>query len=378
MGEPLTPAPFTNFADAFDAARYRPVPNDWSVAVSDVVSSTAAINAGRYKDVNLAGAATIACIVNATGRDDLPFAFGGDGAVVLLPPELAPIAANAMRATQRMCREVMGLTLRGSMIPMAEIRKRGRDVMVAAHDLGKGRTLAMLAGGGIDIADTLCKSADGACFALPESNDEADLSGLSCRFEPLTPVHGAIMALVVHAKDDSSVLPAIYRDIHARISAVTGADAAPVHAPTLRLKWVPSGRARESALTVQSKAKMSNAKILFEVALEKASLWTGWKPGGFDARAYTASLPAHSDYRKYADSLRMVIDCTPRAADSIRALLEAECRKGAIDFGTHVTNAALMTCFVRSTEDAGHIHFIDGANGGYALAAAEMKKRMHS
>jgi hypothetical protein len=33
-------------------------------------------------------------------------------------------------------------------------------------------------------------------------------------------------------------------------------------------------------------------------------------------------------------------------------------------------HATLMTCFVRSTPDAGHVHSIDGAEGGYALAAA--------
>jgi len=71
----------------------------------------------------------------------------------------------------------------------------------------------------------------------------------------------------------------------------------------------------------------------------------------------------------------MVIDCTRPAAEALRALLDAEWRAGTVDYGMHVTDAALMTCFVRSTEDAGHIHFIDGANGGYALAAAEMKGR---
>ena len=39
-------------------------------------------------------------------------------------------------------------------------------------------------------------------------------------------------------------------------------------------------------------------------------------------------------------------------------------------------HAALMTCFVRKTEAAGHIHFIDGADCGYALAALDMKQRM--
>jgi hypothetical protein len=72
----------------------------------------------------------------------------------------------------------------------------------------------------------------------------------------------------------------------------------------------------------------------------------------------------------------MVIDCTPAQAESICALLDAEWKTGAIDYGTHIAAAALMTCFVRSTEDAGHIHFIDGADGGYARAAAEMKQKM--
>jgi hypothetical protein len=380
VSEPLAPTPFTDFSGAFDAARYVPVPDDWSVAVSDVVSSTTAIKEGRYKDVNLAGAATIAGIANATGRDDLPFAFGGDGAVVLIPPEFRDTAANAMRATTRLIRDVMGLNLRGSMIPLAEIRKRGRDVRIAAHDLGAGRTLAMLAGGGTGIAETLCKSADGACFTLgDESSGEADLTGLSCRWEPLTPAHGAIMALVVHARTDGNandIVPAIYRDIHARIAAITGATSSPAHAGAYRLKWPPGGMAREAELQDTSPNGNTRARILMEAALSKLSRFTGWKPGGFDARAYEASLPAHSDYRKYADSLRMVIDLTPAQAESIRALLEAEWKKGAIDYGTHIADAALMTCFVRSTDDSGHIHFIDGADGGYALAAAEMKRRM--
>ena len=72
----------------------------------------------------------------------------------------------------------------------------------------------------------------------------------------------------------------------------------------------------------------------------------------------------------------MVIDCTAAQADAIRAVLDAEWKRGTIDYGTHTANAALMTCFVRNTEETGHIHFIDGADGGYALAAADMKRRM--
>ena len=53
---------FERFADVADASRYRRLPDDWWIGVTDVVGSTAAIAAGRYKSVNLAGASAISAV----------------------------------------------------------------------------------------------------------------------------------------------------------------------------------------------------------------------------------------------------------------------------------------------------------------------------
>jgi hypothetical protein len=375
MSEALALPPFTDFAAVFDASRYRPIPDSWFVAVSDVVDSTAAISRGRYKDVNMAGAATIACVLNACGRDDLPFAFGGDGGLVFLAPGFEPECRGALAGVKRMCAEILNLDLRCSLIPVAELRKRRRDVLAAAHDLGSGRLLTMLAGGGIEVAERLCKSADGAGFAIPEGEGECDLTGLSCRWEPLKPENGAIMALVALSRDRESILPSIYRDIYAHIAAVTGENASPAKRSAFAIKWPPRGFSIGAAMQGRQGRFVRRARILMEGAFTLASLASGKAFGGFDARAYRDSLPRHSDYRKYADSLRMVIDCTTAQADAIRNMLDAEWQKRTIDYGTHVASAALMTCFVRDTEEAGHVHFIDGADGGYALAALDLKRR---
>jgi Protein of unknown function (DUF3095) len=46
---------------------------------------------------------------------------------------------------------------------------------------------------------------------------------------------------------------------------------------------------------------------------------------------------------------------------------------GTIRYGLHRQDAALMTCFTPSVTEGNHVHFIDGAGGGYAAAAAALK-----
>jgi hypothetical protein len=99
---------FEGFSRLADAALYRPLPEDWVIGMSDVVASAAAIRAGQYKIVNIAGAALIAAISNTLGRRDFPFAFGGDGASFALPLEDAETARAVLAAAEprRICRRL--------------------------------------------------------------------------------------------------------------------------------------------------------------------------------------------------------------------------------------------------------------------------------
>jgi hypothetical protein len=69
----------------------------------------------------------------------------------------------------------------------------------------------------------------------------------------------------------------------------------------------------------------------------------------------------------------MVLDCTPELADEIEDHLKQAAADGIVRFGTHRQEAAMMTCFTPSPTSANHVHFIDGADGGYATAAGVMK-----
>jgi Protein of unknown function (DUF3095) len=81
----------------------------------------------------------------------------------------------------------------------------------------------------------------------------------------------------------------------------------------------------------------------------------------------------NSDFRKYDDGLRMILDCTEELGQALNARLVAAAEQGVVRYGLHRQDAAMMTCFTPSAMRSDHVHFIDGAQGGYASAATALK-----
>jgi len=55
-------------------------------------------------------------------------------------------------------------------------------------------------------------------------------------------------------------------------------------------------------------------------------------------------------------------------------MLRDAARSGVLRFGLHRQGAALLTCIVQSALRSDHLHFLDGAAGGYAAAASRLKE----
>ena len=68
-------AGFSTFNELVNGSHYQEIPEGWFVVVTDVVGSTRAIEAGRYKDVNTIGAATLVAMRNAIPNVLVPFVF---------------------------------------------------------------------------------------------------------------------------------------------------------------------------------------------------------------------------------------------------------------------------------------------------------------
>ena len=87
-----------------EPALYKPLPDDWTIGIADIVQSTKAIRENRYRSVNMAGAAVIAALKNSLDGSDFPYVFGGDGASFAVPRAPAvgtsPIHMNSFTPMQ--------------------------------------------------------------------------------------------------------------------------------------------------------------------------------------------------------------------------------------------------------------------------------------
>lgn len=362
---------FDSFADVTRSDLYRALPDDWIVGLTDVVRSTEAVAAGRYKAVNVAGAAAISAVINAIGSRHFPFAFGGDGSAFALPPVDAEVARHALAATAAWVRDDIGLELRASLVDVGTLRAAGAAVRVALFRPSPHVAYAMFDGGGIALAERRMKAGlDAVPAAVP--GVRPDLSGLSCRWLPIGSQNGAIVSIIVRPGEAGD---AAFRAALDRLLALLFAAKA-VH-PVPDAGASPALLSPGLSLEVLAQGGPRRALRLLRTALHNAMGWalfrTGLRLGAFDPVRYRALTAQNADTKKFGDGLALTADCDPALEALVRDLLAAAAAEGALRYGLHRQDAALMTCIVPSYGDDGHFHFIDGAGGGYTAAARNLR-----
>ena len=364
---------FRGFASLMEPSLYASLPDDWSVGVADIVDSTKAIAQSRYKAVNMAGAAVIASVTNALDGREFPFVFGGDGASFAVSAADIDRAREALAATASWVRDDLDLEMRVALVPVRAIRAQGFDVRVARYGPSANLSYAMFSGGGLGWAEAAMKRGE---FAVPPAapGTQPDLSGLSCRFEEIPSARGLILSvLVVPARGGD---PLAFRNVIEEIIALVerSPDAGrPVPSGGPPLRWPPQGVDYEARAVRGGPLFRRRVYVLGRTLFAYVIMRFGIKIGGFRPQLYTQQVVENSDFRKYDDGLRMILDCTEDLARALTGRLAAAADKGVVRYGLHRQDAAMMTCFTPSAIRSDHVHFIDGARGGYASAATALK-----
>ncbi|HWO09773.1 MAG TPA: DUF3095 family protein, partial [Polyangiaceae bacterium] len=338
---------------------------------------------GRYHDVNALAVATIVALCNAMRELDVPFSFEGDGATLLVPGSRRLRAERALRGVRALARSAFELELRASIIPLAELRDAGHEARVARFRSSPHARLAAFSGDAFGAAERWLKEPERAArYELGEGESEADFEGFECRWQPQESQRGHIVSLLVRA-----IAPSVaertqtYRNLLRAFDRIVDTEAChPLKPAELQLEgWLGDYsvearvRAQGTSGTTYAAARRNARK---QTLLGKLLAASGIG-SGFDGRRYKRELVENCDYRRFDDGLRMVVDLNVAEIYRLESRLAAEHRAGRLAYGLHRSNAARLTCLVRSYA-GDHLHFVDGTDGGYALAARELEAQLEA
>ncbi len=280
----------------------------------------------------------------------------------------------ALAAVARWIAEDLGLEMRVALVPVGDIRQAGHDVLVARLQSSPDLAFAMLAGGGAAWAEAQMK---GGRFrvAIAPPGSKPDLAGLSCRWNPIESQNGQIVSIIVmpagegHAEAFGALVSEIVRISG---SFVNASNPVPDQGPRPGF-YLGGVDAEVRARAPKGQRLRARLRVLFEIAVTLLSYRTNLTIGGFNARDYGRQLRLNSDFRKFDDGLKMTIDIDEASVRAIEQLLAKAAERGVCVYGIHRQSSALVTCIVPSHLSADHMHFIDGAGGGYAQAASQMR-----
>jgi len=388
MTTAATPADFYSRIPAFldargvsDPRNFFEVPSDWHVLLTDVKGSTLAIREGRYKDVNLVGASAIAAVLNLCRPVEIPYVFGGDGATFVVPPEVLAECVAVLKSVERMSAREFGLVLRVGSIGVGEILSQGGSLRIAKQALSDKVSQAIFTGGGLAKAEELIKKREisESDFA---SNTEASYEGLECRWQPLAAEHGEIVSVLVRVEASGPEENfRIYEEIIEEVEAITGGGqlANPVSRNKLKLTFNPLALRKEQKVRTYGRGLMARAWYLLQTSfftlLGHLFFFFKMKAVGVDWDHYKTEVAQNSDFWKFDDMLRFVVDVSAAQRRALASCFELRFLRGELSYGIHSSNSAMLTCLIFSRHGE-HIHFVDGGDGGYAMAAVELKRRL--
>lgn len=353
---------------------FEKVPEDWSVIITDIKNSTAAIQAGQHQTVNLVATGSIISTINIAKKQGIqvPFFFGGDGATILVPDIMKEASLQALIRHRENTLANFEMELRVGWMAISNLYREGKSLQIARVALEKDFDIPVVIGEGLRYAETIIKS-EPFTAALPSSaHPVLDLEGMDCKWDKIDPPEKRqeIVCLIIDAQNENSQRT-VFQKVMTHIDEIYGSPKKrkplSTHQLHLKISWKRS--------ITESKVKFGRMVFLYV-------LWnwvlTAFGPFYFavssQGKKYLKELVEWSDTLVIDGRIHTIINGTVRQrANLVKALDELETR-GDILYGIYISPESIMSCYIRKNEKE-HLHFVDGSEGGYTQAAVVLKEK---
>lgn len=349
------------------------VPANWHVVITDVKRSTQAVEEGMHETVNLLATGSIVAVLNIVYKTRLtvPFFFGGDGATFIIPSSILDAATQALVIHQQNTQRNFNLVLRVGIVAVADIYKEGHELNISKLRTSQLFSIPVLLGDGLTYAERIIKGED---YKLPQrlaTNEDLDLAGMQCRWDKIKPPQNndEVVSLLVTANAGVKQADA-FKKVIDRLDEIYGnpGSRTPISIPMLKLK------ATIEKIGLEMRMRFSGFRPFYLLVNWVKSLLGYFYFQTKKGKQYLHQLVNMSDTLVIDGKINTVISGTSQQRNLLEAELNKLERNGDISYGLYVSKESVMSCYVRSLNED-HIHFVDGAEGGYTKAAGILKRK---
>jgi hypothetical protein len=353
---------------------FNPVPANWHVIITDIKGSTQAVQSGLHETVNLIATGSIVTVLNLAFRAGItvPFFFGGDGATFVVPPSIVDQAMQGLLLYQLNTSENFNLELRVGVVPVQEIYREGHELNISKFSLSEAFSIPVVLGKGLSFAEQLIKAEDYLFTSELAPAAELDLSGMQCRWDKIDPPEHSqeIVTLLIMAV--GLVSPAlIFSKVIRHIDEIYGPPQKrqPISVAKLKLK------SSFDRLSVEMRARIGKIRFFELLKSWLINLYGYIYFQTESGKNYLNRLVEMSDTLVMDGRINTVISGNQAQRFQLLKVLDELEQAGEVLYGMHVSGDSVMSCYVRDLKD-GHIHFVDGAEGGYTQAARQLKTKL--
>lgn len=356
---------------------FKKIPIGWHVVVTKVEPEIQALNSIHFKDINLAVTGIITTLLNTVKNKSesniiCPYFFGGNEATFIVPYKLLKAVTQALKSYRAHIKKTFSFNVHIGSLPIKDIYNYKQKLKIARLKINDYLTTPVVIGKGLKFAKNKIKNTfdynEGPLF-----NDLApDLSGMECRWHEIKPDNSSakIICLFVETVNEKSQAK-IFRKILGEIEYVFG-----------------DLNKRNPITTSNLKLDSSIKKIRNEMRArvgkkDSAYLFSNWLITIFgsyyfkffsDGKKYLYRVTQLSNTLKIDGAISTVLKGNQNQLNKLKMVLDDLESRGAINYGIHVSEGAIISCYVQD-RNKNHIHFIDGVNGGYQNAKLFCRKK---
>ncbi|SDD10070.1 DUF3095 domain-containing protein [Pedobacter soli] len=353
---------------------FKPVPADWQVIITDIKNSTAAVKAGQHENVNLIATGSIVAVLNIAFKANIlvPFFFGGDGATFIVPPGMVSEVMKSLLKYRENTLQNFSLDLRAGIMAVDEIYKAGHQLQISRYSSSETFSIPIVLGDGLAHAEALIKGENYLLSTQDTTANEIDLSGMQCRWDKIEPPENSeeVVTLIVVARQCEQQAM-VFSKVIQHLDQIYGTPEKrqPISIPKLIFKTSFNSLGKE--------VKHRLGKIRFWELLKS---WLINMYGYIyfhtaSGKKYLKQLVEMSDTLVIDGRINTVITGTAKQRHALQEELDKLEQNNEILYGLYVSGESIMSCYVRDLEDE-HVHFVDGAEGGYTNAAGVLKQKI--